>query len=97
MAQISQRSRKWCVRIRNGGYRIIETFQLKQDAETFAREWARKIESDVVLKVAHKDPGRRIRFQEVCDLYMDREVSDRSDCGIRVDLKPADHPRGSRR
>jgi len=44
MAQLSHRSGKWCIRIRKNGHQVIKTFQLKKDAEAFARDTERAIE-----------------------------------------------------
>lgn len=52
---------------RRGRVLKTKTFRTK----TAAREWSRKFESDVELEAALNDPGRRIRFGELCILYID--------------------------
>ncbi|MEM7097962.1 MAG: site-specific integrase [Pseudomonadota bacterium] len=52
---------------RRGRILKTKTFRTKKAA----REWSIRIESDLQLEAAHQDPGRRTRFQELCDKYVD--------------------------
>jgi hypothetical protein len=42
--------------------RVIKTKTFR--TKTAAREWARRIESDIELEIALQDPGRRVRLSE---------------------------------
>ena len=56
------------VRIKRRG-RLVRTKTFR--TRTAAREWARRIESDVEMELALEDPGRRTRFDELCHRYLE--------------------------
>jgi len=55
-------------RIKHRG-RLIKTKTFR--TKTAAREWARRYEADPELETAHADPGRRTRFDELCERYVE--------------------------
>ena len=55
-------------RVKSRG-RLIKTKTFR--TKTAARDWARRYEADLDLDSALADPGRRTRFDELCDRYTD--------------------------
>ena len=53
---------------RRGSVIKTKTFRTK----TAAREWARRLESDLDMEAAFDYPGRRVRFDELCAKYVDQ-------------------------
>ena len=55
-------------RIKRRG-RILKTKTFR--TKTAAREWARRLEADLELATATGDPGQRLRFRDLCGMYLE--------------------------
>lgn len=69
MASIDKRRGKWRVQVRREGHKLCKTFQLKSDAEAWARDAERRIDKEIDPSI--RPVSKSDTFATLIDLHMD--------------------------